>query len=235
MVEKAKEYKRKTKRTHRRHFVGYIIAAIIFISIGVIVWSFQEFLPFNVRFLQPSTTLTPVSEVVVPQESGTLDETEATKADLVAYKTEAAEPRMIRIPKLQLESRVRRVGVSLSSEPIAPSNIFDVGWFESSGKPGDSGAVLLNGHTVGPTKKGVFSDLKLLVPNDIIELERGDGTVIVYRVSRIQEYPVNEIDMSAATEPVDPTKQGLNLMTTANKYSKQAGPNDRRMIIFAVH
>lgn len=233
MVERAKEHKKKVKRMHRRHLVGIGIALTIIVSFGIIAWSFQDLLPEKFRFLQPKQAPA-VQENTQTTDVSMLDETAVSSQDLADYAVADDAPRILRIPKIELESRVRRVGVSLSGEPVGTSNIFDVGWFEQNGKPNASGAVLMNGHSIGPTKNGIFANLKQLQPTDIITVELGNGTVVTYRVSKVQEYPLNQIDMSAAVQPIDPTKKGLNLMTTSNRYSTRSDVSYRQLIVFAL-
>lgn len=232
MVEHAKEHKKKVKRNHRKHLVLFIILGVIAVSIGVIVWSFQDVLPFNVHFFQKGSQQPSKDERADTNPSSRLDETAINSEMIATYKMAPDAPRILRIPKIEVEARVMRVGVTLGGEPVAPSNIFDVGWFEQNGKPNEPGAVLINGHTYGPTKEGVFVDLKSLVLGDSIQLELGSGTVITYIVDRVQEYPFDQIDMSVATASIDPAKQGLNLMTTSNRYSNRSSTPGKQLIVF---
>ena len=233
MVERAKAHKKKVKKMHRRHLVAFAIASTILVSFGVIAWSFQDLLPERLRFLQPEDA--PATVVGTDDsEVSVLDEAAVSAEDITAYTVANDAPRVLRIPKLEVESRVRRVGVSLAGEPVATTSIFDVGWFEQNGKPNGLSAVLINGHSIGPTKNGIFADLKKLLPGDVILIELGNGTVVTYAVSKIQEYPLNQVDMSAATQPIDPSKKGLNLMTTSNRYSTRSTVSQRQLIVFAL-
>jgi hypothetical protein len=72
------------------------------------------------------------------------------------------------------------------------------------------------------------------VPGDTIQLERGDGMELTYTVVKVQEYSSNAMDMNAATQPIDPSREGLNLMTTVNKYSGRSENPDKRIVIFAL-
>lgn len=230
--EGAVRQRKKARKIYWRHIVGYSLLSVILVALAVVGWSFKDLAPVHLPFMNNEPKTAAVVDPPNNQETSTLDETVIGPEDIAAHSMGDDEPKILRIPKLGVEARIRRVGVSLSGEPVAPSNIFDVGWFEASGKPGQPGAVLLNGNVVGPTRAGVFATVHELVSGDQIVLERGDGTLLTYKVTKTQEY--NQLDMSAATNPIDLSKQGLNLMTTVNKYSALGAQSEKRVIVFAV-
>lgn len=230
MVERAEEYKIHKKEAKKKHYYWYLVALVIFLAFGIVAWSFRGLLPFDFSLFSKQKPAASLSENKVQEVSSTLDETESTPAQVQANQVAKDAPKVLRIPSIALEAKIRQVGSTLQNEPIAPSNIFDIGWYDASGKPGEPGAVLLNGHTKGPTKEGIFSQLNQLNEGDQILLERGDGQVITYVVAKLQEYSGGQIDMIAATNPIDPTKQGLNLVTTVTKYSH----TQNRLIVFAL-
>ena len=231
ITEGAVQQRKKARKIYWRHIIGYTILTIILVALSIVAWSFRELVPFHLPFSDAPKTAV-VNDQPQYQETSILDETPVGPEDVAAHTMGPDEPKTLRIPKLNIEARIRRVGVSLNSEPVGPSNVFDVGWFEASGRPGQPGAVLLNGNVVGPTKSGVFARIHELVSGDQIILERGDGTTLTYKVTKAQEY--NQLDMSAATNPIDVSKQGLNLMTTVNKYGGLGAQSEKRVIVFAV-
>lgn len=228
MVERAKEQRSRSKKTRGKHVLWYGLAVMVVGAFAVVTWSFREALPFHIDLFKPEP-VTVNSIDSDPQETSTLDEIEVSEADIQVHVVPADTPRVLRIPKLSIATRVKQVGTTLGNEPIAPKNIADVGWYEGSSKPGNEGAVLLNGHLAGPNKTGVFKDINSLKAGDEIMLERGDGKMFVYVVARIQEYSGGQIDMNAAVNSINPNKKGLNLVTTLNKYSG----TEKRVIVFA--
>lgn len=155
-------------------------------------------------------------------------------ASLGSYQVAADLPRFLRIPKLQVNARVKRLGVKSDNELQTPSTIYDTGWYDGSSKPGEGGAVLIDGHVSGPTKQGVFYGLKTLQPGDKIDLERGDGVVFHYQVVKSQAYDDTKVDMVAALTPVTPGKNGLNLITCTGKFDPASNEFKQREIVFAV-
>lgn len=163
------------------------------------------------------------------------DETPLPSNAITSYKVAPELPRKITIPKIKVSARVKALGVSRENQLLAPTSIYDTGWYNSSAKPGvDAGAVLINGHVHGPTRPGIFANLKKLTSGDIIEIERGDGEVVKYKIEKTQSLPTGEIDMTALLSSVKPGKQGLNLITCGGKYDVKSGHYESRDMVFAV-
>jgi sortase (surface protein transpeptidase) len=229
MVERAKEQKVKVKKKRSLHALWYLFAAAIICAFAVVIWSFREALPFDIELFKSQPQVVNSVEPKV-NESSTLEEAPISAAEIASNMVAADAPKTLRISSITVTARIRQVGTTLSGEPIAPKSIYDVGWYEGSSRPGNDGAVLLNGHLAGPTKAGVFSDIQVLQVGAEIIIERGDGQEITYVVERLQEYTGGQIDMSAAISSIDLSKKGLNLVTTLNKFSG----TEKRIIVFAV-
>lgn len=163
------------------------------------------------------------------------DEAHVDATAVAGYRVAPDLPRKITIPKLNVSARVKPLGVNKANQLLAPANIYDAGWYNASAKPGvDAGAVLIDGHVHGPTKPGVFYSLKKLVSGDIIEVERGDGRVVKYRVEKTQKVAAGDVNMGALMTSVRPGVQGLNLITCGGKVDTRTGHYEDRDMVFAV-
>lgn len=149
------------------------------------------------------------------------------------YHPGPLQPRKLTISSIGIDAPIVKLGIKANGELKTPSNIFDVGWYEGSAQPGELGAVLLDGHVHGPTKPGVFVNLKKLKPGDKISLQRGDGKVFTYHVVTSKSYPKDNVDMGAAFNSATPGKPGLNLITCDGSFDK-SGEYSNRLIVFAV-
>lgn len=203
-----------------------VMAVILFISgLGVAVWQIRINKQVEAQ----------VSKSSQQDDSSTPDEVEPDPNSLQSYKVPAAQPRFISVPSLSVFARVRKVGIDSKSQLVAPGNIYDAGWYEDSSKPGDDGgAILIDGHVQGPTKPGIFSNLKLLKTGDTINLESGAGEKYNFKVVKTQTYKTSDVDMAAALVPAVPGKLGLNLITCAGKFDSVANDYKQRLIIFAI-
>lgn len=149
------------------------------------------------------------------------------------YQVAADLPRYIFIPKLSVKAMVKQVGLTRAGAVGAPTNVYDTAWYNGSAKPGQPGAMLIDGHISSWTTNGVFYNLKKLVPGDEIKIERGDGKVISYKVLKSQTYAADKVDMAKVLAPVNPDKPGLNLMTCAGDVIKGTTEFNQRVVVFA--
>ncbi len=163
------------------------------------------------------------------------DETEPDKNSVASYNVAPDMPRYVRINNLNVFARIRRMGIDTHNAVKAPGNIFDVGWYDNSSKPSDAGgAVFLDGHISGPTKHGVFYDIKKLQKGDKVEVETGDGAKYTYSVVGQEVFDANKVDMSKALVSKVPGKQGLNMMSCFGKYDSKKGLYSQRIMVYAV-
>lgn len=159
---------------------------------------------------------------------------EEDRPNVGAYQVAATLPRKISIPKLGAEARILKLGVTASGAMAAPANIFDTGWYDQSAKPGEAGAMLIDGHVHGPSKPGVFHQLKTLKSGDEITVERGDGQTFTYKVVKTKSYPADSIEMmGAALTPITAGKPGLNLITCTGELDKATNHYKDRLVVFA--
>lgn len=142
-------------------------------------------------------------------------------------------PRYLKIPKLGVFARVTQAGVTASGALGTPSNVYDTAWYTGSAKPGQAGATLLDGHVSSWTTRGVFYGLKKLTPGDSLQIVRGDGTLLNYKVVKTQVYQSNNVDMKAAITPITAGKSGLNLITCTGQLQKGTDQFNQRLIVFA--
>jgi sortase (surface protein transpeptidase) len=148
------------------------------------------------------------------------------------YLVAPSHPRYLLIPKLKSKSRVLSVGLTSTGDLGTPSNIYDSAWYNKSALPGQTGAVLIDGHVSSWNSHGVFYGLKSLVPGDTMSLQTGSGTVLNYKVVKTVIYKSNAVDMNAAISPVDPNKPGLNLITCTGDVIPGTSRFNDRLIVF---
>ena len=151
-----------------------------------------------------------------------LDETKPTDDEVSEYTVAPDRPRYLTVEKLGVfNARILPVGVNDSGELGTPNNIFDVGWYESSGKPGMGGTLVIDGHNGGPSVYGVFKELPTLVAGDIIKVERGDGAVFNYSVVENVEISLDEADTYMATAMRSPEsgKESVTLISCTGEWS----------------
>lgn len=160
------------------------------------------------------------------------DEAAVTTDKKEAYTVEASAPRMLTIKKLNLHARVLPMSVNTNNTIQAPINVYDAGWYIQSARPGADGATFIDGHASGPTRQGLFAYLDTLVTGDTVEIEKGDGTLLTYRVVHVETTPLDSTDMNKVLAPYGDVKQGLNLMTCTGKWLEAQKTYDQRVVVY---
>lgn len=187
------------------------------------------------------------SERVVVEKAETVevDESDVTEQQVQEYTVAPDRPRYITMEKLNIHSaRVIAVGLKANSELGTPNNIFDVGWYDASGKPGYGGTLLLDGHNGGPTRVGIFKYLPMLSARDeasgkagdIISIERGDGAIFNYEVIENITVPLDEADAYMATAMKSPIAgmESLSMITCTGEWSDARSTYLSRQFVRAV-
>lgn len=215
------------KRAKRRQkLVGFsrllLFAAAIVFATGLIV-AWQQ--------LQNSQTASSPQSIQTTVE--TQPNTEKPSDDHFAQHIVAPDqPRYIFIDKISVKAVVKPLGVTADNYLEAPVTIHEAGWYRESAKPGQAGAMVIDGHVGLDQTPGVFYLLHDLYPGDTILIERGDGVQLRYRVVKSIIYEANNVDMHAALRPIS-GQPGLNLITCAGTYSTEAQTFDQRLVVYA--
>lgn len=176
-----------------------------------------------------------VAETTEPEEE--LVEVEPTEQEVREYTVAPDRPRYLTVEKLGInKARILPMGVNAKGELATPNNIFDVGWYEASGKPGKGGTMIIDGHNGGPHVLGVFKNLPSLEYGDIITVERGDGVVYKYKVVENKAVLLSESDAYMATAARSPEqgKESVTLISCTGEWSQQRGTYLSRQFTRAV-
>lgn len=132
-----------------------------------------------------------------------------------------SEPEVLVIPAMKLRTRLTQLGLDDNQlmELPGPKR---AGWYTQSVTPGQRGVTVIAGYIRRSTgKPGVFARLLGLHQDDQISVRREDGTVVVYQVTDITNYPKGKFPAdrvyASSGQPV------LRLITTGGTLR----PNDR--------
>ena len=226
--------KAKIKKIFSISFWSVLIILVLVFAIRVLTW---ETAYYSEKIGSPRAVAETASEEEV-------DETEPTATEVAEYKVAADRPRYLSISAIGVtNARVIAVGINSKQELSTPSNIFDVGWYDSSSKPGQGGTILIDGHNGGPHVYGVFKRLPLLCAKDDtstrsietgetkactggegdkIVIERGDGTFFTYEVIENVTVALSDSDKYMNTALSSPVAgvESLSLITCTGEWSQ---------------
>ena len=171
-----------------------------------------------------------------PVEEEPLIEEQPTEEEVYEYTVAVDMPRYLTVPKLDIyDARILRMGLDSNGALSTPRNIFDVGWYEGSSKPGQGGTMVIDGHSGGPHVHGVFKDLPDLAIGDIITVERGDGTKFNYSVVDTAAININEADSYMVKAMKSPTVgvESVTLISCTGEWSDVQGTYLSRQFVRA--
>ena len=178
-----------------------------------------------------------VETVTEEEEEEELVEEEPTEQEVREYIVAADRPRYLTVEKLGIRNaRILPMGLNNKGELDTPRNVYDVGWYDGSGKPGQGGTMIIDGHNGGPHVLGVFKNLPNLVEGDEIKVERGDGAIFRYLVVENKAVLLSEADeyMVTAAKSPEAGKESVTLISCTGEWSQQQGTYLSRQFTRAV-
>jgi len=223
----AKLSKKKSKKSRLQVALVAMACIVFVVGLGVSVQTFRT----NRTAIAQVSALAKKSDTV-QKDPSVPSATKPSTDDIKNYQVAPELARYIKIPKIGVNARVKQVGTTSKGAIDVPNNIHDAAWYTGSAKPGEVGATVLDGHVSGWNTPGVFHDIKTLSAGDTIQIVRGDGVTLNYRVVKSVTYDANKVDMQAAVNPVTPGKIGLNLITCDGQVQTGTNEYTKRVVVF---
>lgn len=149
-----------------------------------------------------------------------------------AVATSGPAPTGLVIPAIGVRTRLVRLGVTAAGNLQVPSTTAVAGWYTGSPRPGEVGSAVIAGHIDSYLGPGVFYYLHRLKPGNLVYVQRGHGSVAVFRVTAVRTYPKSRFPTAEVYGPV-PNAQ-LRLITCGGTFDPQTGHYLSNVIVFAV-
>lgn len=178
------------------------------------------------------------------QVSGAPDPVETSRRDepggnVAADEVVAVEPGddvypvRVRIPSIDVDADVIDLGLNTDGTLEVPSEFGLTGWYTGRSAPGELGPSVVVGHVDSWTGPAVFFRLRDLDAGDLIEIDRSDGLVALFRVDDVvlvdkDEFPTEQV-YGATGEPT------LRLITCGGGFDEAARSYLGNLIIYAQH
>lgn len=150
------------------------------------------------------------------------------------YKVAPLVPQTITIKKINVFARTLQVGTDKEGRMDVPKTAYDAAWYTGSSRPGELGAMVINGHVQGVGGPAIFTKLGTLVAGDVIGVKRGDGQQFSYTVVATEHVAADKVNMAKLLVSQNTAKPGLNLITCGGDYDNATGQFAERTIIYAV-
>jgi Sortase domain len=143
------------------------------------------------------------------------------------------EPTFVRIPKINVASRLDRLGRNRDGtvEPPPRGHWQVAGWYRLGPSPGEPGSAVILGHVDSKSGPAVFYRLRELGRGDEILVGRADGSTVRFVVDRIGQYskkwfPTDEVYYPTLTPE-------LRLVTCGGQFDFSTGHYKSNVIVFA--
>lgn len=141
-----------------------------------------------------------------------------------------SEPKYIALPTIGGGGYIEKVGVDQNNQIAVPTNIYLAGWYVEALKPGQPGLSIIDGHLDGYKHDGIFKNLAQLKIGDTYQVEKGDGSILTYKVKAVQSMSVADANTKLFVK--DPAiKSQLNLITCGGKFDESKKQYDNRVVI----
>jgi len=158
-----------------------------------------------------------------------------TEKEKLSYDVPTNHPRKLIIDRLSIDAVVEPMGILQNGALEAPKTAWDVGWYNKSALPGsDENALLIDGHVNDALDSpGVFYHIGSLKAGDEMKIERGDRQLFTYRVTKVDQMPLEKVDMAGMLKSVTTGKEGLNLITCGGVYDYRRQTYNDRILVYS--
>jgi len=142
----------------------------------------------------------------------------------------APDPEAIQIPALGIDQKVIELTVA-GTELQVPSDYSDIGWWRDGPSPGENGAAVMVGHVDSETGPAVFYQLSGLRRGHEIEIDRANGSRMVFAVRRVRAFSRSEFPSARVYRTGG--APSLHLVTCGGTFDEELGQYSGNVVVFA--
>lgn len=154
--------------------------------------------------------------------------------DTYSVTTEYSPPHASRliIPAINVDAPIEDVGVTEDGAMDTPhqDEKNDVGLYAPGPEPGENGRAVIDGHKDTETDVAVFENLGKLKPGDLVVVQRTDGSVLNFSVTRFQSYSDKDFPLNQVFGDSD--KADLNLITCDGDFDRKSQDYNQRLVVY---
>jgi hypothetical protein len=195
-------------------------------------WPGRVFLAVALTVLAGSTSGCAGTSVAAPVPSSSATAAPSVQAQAQAPMVMAASrPVRVLIPAIGVDSDLMDLGLQDDGTLEVPPEGFPAGWFTGAPTPGERGPAVIAGHVDWGGSPGVFAQLRDVVVGDEITVEREDGSIAVFRVVEVGQYPKDAFPTAAVYGDLD--HAGLRVITCGGDFDSAAHSYLDNTVVFA--
>lgn len=142
-----------------------------------------------------------------------------------------SEPTKVRIPSLDVSSKVTDLGLQSNKRMEVPDNGTDTGWYTGSPTPGELGPAVLAAHVTWEKKPAVYFDLSSMKSGQKIEVDRKDGSTATFEVTSVGQYPKKDFPTEKVYGEVN--HAAVRLITCGGHFDGETGHHVDNVVVYA--
>ncbi len=128
----------------------------------------------------------------------------------------APAPVSLTIPAIGVHTRLIRLGITAQRTLQVPTSTTVAGWYTGSPRPGEIGSSVIAGHIDSYLGPGIFYRLSQLRSGERIYVRRADGSLAVFSVYAVREYPKDHFPTGKVYGPAPDAE--LHLITCGGSF-----------------
>ena len=179
----------------------------------------------------PATSGTPSAGPVPDTAPSVPEETLPPVSDAADRTGPGDVPVTVRIPAIDVESRLVRLGIAQDGTMEVPQDYSRAGWLRTGPVPGGRGPAVIAGHVDSHRGPAVFFRLRELRPGDEIEVTQKDGDVVTFVVRSVEQYAKAQFPTERVYGPVPGPV--LRLITCSGEIDPVSGHYIDNTVVFA--
>jgi len=142
-----------------------------------------------------------------------------------------ADPVSLTIPVIAVRTRLIHLGLTAGGALQVPPTTTVAGWYTGSSAPGAIGPAVIDGHIDSYRGPGIFFRLIELRPGDRVYIRRADGTLVEFRVVKVQTYLKDHFPTEAVYGPTPDAE--LRLITCGGAFDPARGSYLSNVVVYA--
>ena len=128
----------------------------------------------------------------------------------------APPPVSLTIPAIGVHTKLIRLGITAQGTLQVPTVTSVAGWYTGSPRPGEVGSSVIAGHIDSYLGPGIFYRLGDMRPGQRIYVRRGNGSLAVFSVTAVHQYPKDRFPTGQVYGPAPDAE--LNLITCGGTF-----------------
>jgi LPXTG-site transpeptidase (sortase) family protein len=135
------------------------------------------------------------------------------------------------IPAIGVRTSLVDLGLQADGALQVPASTAVAGWYTGSPRPGAVGSAVIAGHVDSRTGPAVFYWLRSMRRGEHVYVRRADGTLGVFRVTKVQTYAKDQFPTAAVYGPAPDAE--LRLITCGGLFDQALGTYLSNIVVYA--